>query len=66
MREESAQETNSLDLIWGASAIAAEIGVDPRKAFWMLEQGTLPAKRVGRRWVVSRAKLREFFTGEAA
>jgi hypothetical protein len=61
MREESTEETNQLDLLWGASAIAAYIGVDQRQAFWMLEKGRLPAKRIGSRWVASRSNLQKHF-----
>jgi hypothetical protein len=62
MREDSAKE--NLDLLWGASAIAAYIGVDQRRAFYVLEEGRIPAKRIGSRWVASCQKLREHFLGE--
>lgn len=59
-------ETQKLELIWGAAAIADELGVDRRKAFYLLEKGSLPAKKVQGRWVVERGKLRAFFLEEAA
>jgi hypothetical protein len=63
-------ETNTdLDLIWGAEAIGAEIGLNTRQAFWLLENGQIPARKVGRRWCASRTGLRKHFadvTGEAA
>ena len=55
-----------LDLVWGAEAIAAEIGVGIRRAFYLLEKGSIPAKKVQGRWVVERRKLQAFFTEEAA
>jgi hypothetical protein len=53
--------TLEIVLIWGAEAIANEIGVGTRRAFHLLENGELPAKKVGGRWVVERGTLRNFF-----
>ena len=50
-----------LSAIWGAKAIAAEIGVSVRSVYWMLESGTLPARKVGDRWVADRSVLNNFF-----
>ncbi len=50
-----------MDLIWGATAIAREINVTPRQAFYMLESGHLPARKVGARWCASRQALRRHF-----
>jgi hypothetical protein len=50
--------------VWGATAIAAEIGVTTRQAYWMLEAGTLPARKVGNRWVADADKLHAFIRGE--
>ncbi|KKB12385.1 hypothetical protein VE25_07485 [Devosia geojensis] len=55
-----------LDLIWGATAIAAALNRTRRQTFHMLENGELPAKKVGGRWVASRKKLEELFEGDAA
>jgi hypothetical protein len=46
------------DLIWGAEAIAAEINRTPRQTFHMLENGLLPAGKVGEKWVGSRTTIR--------
>lgn len=59
-------KTEGLDLVWGARAIGELIGRNPRQAFYLLEKGELPAKRVGALWVASRAALRRHLTGEAA
>lgn len=56
----------NFDLIWGVDAIASVIGRSPRQTYDMCVAGHLPARQVGRRWVISRKKLVEFFTGEAA
>ena len=49
-----------LDLLWGASSIAKALGVSERQAFYQLERGYLPARKIGVKWVVSRAALDEF------
>ncbi len=51
------------DLVWGVQAIAREIGRNPRQTFHLLENGKLPAGKVGGRWCASRAGLRQFFAG---
>lgn len=50
------------DLLWGVVAIAKEIDRSERQTFYMLENGRLPAKKVGGRWCTSRAGLRRFFS----
>jgi hypothetical protein len=54
------------DLIWGAKAIADEIGVSTRKTFYLLETGAIPARKINGLWVSSRSQLRTRFLGEAA
>jgi hypothetical protein len=54
------------DMLFGAEAIAAELGISIRKAFHLLESGHLPASKTGRLWVSTRSRLRKFFNGEAA
>lgn len=62
-----AEQSESLDLVWGAKAIAQVLGCTERKTFHMLEKGELPcARQVGSRWVASRKALERFFEGEAA
>lgn len=53
---------NGSELLWGASAIAKVIGRTDRQVFHLLEQGAIPAKRVGGRWVAERTQLMNFFT----
>lgn len=50
---------DTLDLIWGAQAIARLIGKTERATYHMLEKGDLPAKKIGNQWVVSRKALVE-------
>ncbi|WP_042778947.1 DNA-binding protein [Sinorhizobium fredii] len=57
---------SSMDLIWGAAEIAKLIGRSPRATFHMLDNGELPAKKVGGRWVAERGNLLRFFMGDAA
>ena len=61
------EPSENLDLVWGATSIAALLGKTERATFHMLEQDQIPgAKKIGRQWVVSRKVLREFFEGAAA
>lgn len=55
-------EDQGLGLVWGAAAIARELNLkNERQAFYILESGLLPAKKVGRQWVTSRDTLRAYF-----
>lgn len=60
MHMDSAAE---LDIIWGATAIAKAINRTRRQTFYMLDNGELPARKVGGRWCASRAALVKFFSG---
>lgn len=50
-----------LELIWGADAIARELGISTRECFYLMKEKRIPAKKVGRRWCSSRRGLREHF-----
>ena len=49
----------TLDLVWGAKAISLLIGKTERATFHLLEKGDLPAKKIGKQWVVSRRAVAE-------
>ena len=53
------------DLLWGGRAIAAELGIKTRKAFYLLDTGAIPARKINGLWVASRRQLRAHFLGEA-
>lgn len=55
------KEDGSLDLIWGATAIAKAIKAPRRKTFYLLEKGMIPAKKIGAQWVTTRSELINFF-----
>jgi hypothetical protein len=59
-------EVPALDLIWGAEDIAKLIGRSTRSTFHMLDNGELPARKVGGRWVAERRKLISFFLEDVA
>ena len=43
--------SNENRLVWGAAAIAAEIGLTTKAAYHQLERGRIPgARKVGGRW----------------
>lgn len=57
---------NGNDLVWEAAGIANVISRTERQVLHMLNTGQIPAKKVGGRWVASRAKLIAYLTNEAA
>jgi hypothetical protein len=63
---DSTGPTVRIELIWGAAAIAAEIGVSTRRGFYLLERQEIPCKKVCGRWVADRAELHAFFRQERA
>ncbi|TGS89482.1 DNA-binding protein [Mesorhizobium sp. M3A.F.Ca.ET.174.01.1.1] len=52
--------------VWGAKAIGQEINRSERQTYHMLEQGLLPAKKVGDQWVADANALHALIKGEAA
>ena len=50
-----------LNLIWGAEAISKAIGRPLRATFGLLESGQIPAKKIGRRWVITEEALQNLF-----
>jgi hypothetical protein len=61
LREDDHPGSDSLGLIWGAENIGAYVNTKPREAFYMLQKGLLPAWKVGRLWVSSKAALQKHF-----
>jgi hypothetical protein len=54
------------DLVWGGEGIAQEINRTTRQAFHMLENGLLPARKVGGVWCASRTALRRALIGQVS
>lgn len=54
------------DFLWGAKAIATDLGITTRRAFYLLEQGMIPATKIGSLWVAGRSKIRAHLLGEEA
>lgn len=52
------QQPLSDDLIEGAEAIGAEMGVGPRRAFQLLEKKAIPAFKLAGRWFARKSTLR--------
>lgn len=56
------EKSDPLDLIWGVEEIGRLIGRNYRQTYHMIQSGQLPmVKKIGERYVVSRAKLIAFF-----
>ena len=49
------------DIVWGAAAIGAVIGLTERQTFHKLRE--LPVQKIGGRYCASRARLLEFCSG---
>ena len=54
------------DVLWGCAAIAAEINRPTHITFRMLQQGLIPAEKLGAIWVTTRTRLRAHFNGKQA
>lgn len=53
-------DSENLDLIWGATAIAKELRTETRRAYHLLERRRVPgAMKIGALWVLSRRLHRE-------
>jgi hypothetical protein len=62
MPSEATVETSLADdIIRGADAIGAFIGLDPRQTFYNLQRGVIPATKEGRLWVTTKSRLRRHY-----
>jgi hypothetical protein len=52
------------DILHGAQAIADYIGVDLRRAFYLLQHDYIPAVKTGATWTSTKSRLRRHFNGE--
>jgi len=50
-----------LDLVWGCRAIARRIGKSERKTYYLLENGLIPARKIGREWFTTETALHQHF-----
>lgn len=57
MHNSELNESEKSELVWGARRIGQEIGRSPRQAFYLLEQGLIPGRKIGRIWVSTRKEL---------
>jgi len=54
MSDAASNTSDHLDLIWGAEAIAEALNLKTtRQAVWFLENGHIPCRKIGRRWVTA-------------
>jgi hypothetical protein len=58
-----ATNENPLGVVRGAPAIARAIGTTPRRAYYLLENGVLPAVKEGSIWTCTLDALRRFYEG---
>jgi hypothetical protein len=57
-------DDGNADILWGCAAIAAVIRKNTRATYYLLESGSLPAKKIGRQWAASRRKLLAAIIGD--
>src|SRR5437016_1534952 len=55
---------NPLGVVRGAAAIAKAVGLKPRRAYYLLERGLLPARKEGATWTTTIDRLRRFYEYE--
>jgi len=60
----TSEDTLAGDLLAGAQAIADELGIPLRKAYYWLERGYIPATKTGDLWTTTRSGLRGHFRGQ--
>lgn len=51
--------------IYGVDAISRALDLTKRQTYWVLEQGHLPASKIGRRWFTTTRRILAFLNGEA-
>jgi hypothetical protein len=52
-----------IEPLWGAKAIAQRTGTSLRRTFYLLEQGHIPARKVGNVWLTTSAEVGDFLLG---
>jgi hypothetical protein len=55
--EHNAGESLAGDILRGADAIAAFLGLGRRQAFYFLQKGEIPAVKEGSAWVTTKSRL---------
>jgi excisionase family DNA binding protein len=55
---------NPLKLRWGFRSIGEFLGIDDRKAEYLVKSGRLPAAKVGKQWCASETVLTEHLEGQ--
>ena len=54
------------DVLWGAATIGSFINCKARRAFYLLERGLIPGRKIGDVWVSTKPELRAAVRGETA
>lgn len=64
MKHPDAPASLAGDLLFGAEAIGAFLGLDPRRIYYLAARGNIPVKKIGAIIVGSKRRLAEALTGE--
>ena len=57
MTDQTTIAASDSDVVWGAANIGRVINANPRRTFYLLEKGLIPARKIGDTWVTTRAEL---------
>ena len=52
------------DTVWGAANIGRTLNCSARKAFYLLEKGLIPGRKIGGSWVSTASQLRAATAGD--
>ena len=63
--QNESKSAEPLDLLWGTEEIAAAIKQTTIATSHLLWKRKIPARKIGSRWVISRAVLKQFFENSA-
>jgi hypothetical protein len=63
-RRASLSLPNPLGAVWGARNIGQRIGKNERAAFYLLESGRVPGRKVGAQWCSTDEQLIAYLRGE--
>jgi hypothetical protein len=61
---ETPENDSNATYAWGATNIGRIINTPPRRTFYLLENGLIPAKKIGGKWCADIDQLRAFMKGE--
>ena len=62
--DEAVSADNPDEVLWGATKIGAYINCNSVKAFYLLQKGLIPGRKIGDIWVSTKSELRAAVLGK--